>query len=358
MWAGLLLLPWQPWRNREQLSASGFEPDADLSDITVLIPARDEAETIARTLESLRVQGRGLRVVLIDDQSQDGTARIAAAAGLERLEVITGQPLPAGWTGKLWALEQGRAQLQTPLVLLLDADIMLLPGTVAALRRKLMGEQRHLVSLMARLRMQSFWEKLLMPAFIYFFRLLYPFALSNNNSRWVAAAAGGCVLLDQSMLERIGGFEPLRGALIDDCSLARRVRDFGGSTWVGVTHAAISLREYPTLADVRAMISRSAYTQLHYSLALLVLCTALMGAAFCLPLVTLFLPGGAVLLAVLALAAMMVSYLPTLRYYELSPAWALLMPLVGALYLAMTWESAIRYWRGQRSQWRGRVYTS
>lgn len=358
MWAGLLLLPWQPWRNRERLSADGPEPDADLSDVTVLIPARDEAETIGRTLDSLRLQGRGLRVVLIDDQSQDDTAKTARAVGLKNLQIIAGQTLPEGWTGKLWALEQGREQIQTPLVLLLDADIMLLPGTVAALRRKLLGEQRHLVSLMARLRMESFWEKLLMPAFIYFFRLLYPFALSNNGSRWVAAAAGGCVLLDKPMLDKIGGFAALRGALIDDCSLARRVRDFGGSTWVGVTRSAVSLREYPQLADGRAMISRSAYTQLHYSLLLLLLCTALMGAAFWLPVVGLFVPGLTRACAVLALVAMMASYVPTLRYYQLSPAWAFLMPLVGVLYLAATWESAIRYWRGLRSQWRGRVYTS
>lgn len=358
MWAGLLLLPWQPWRNREQFSADGPEPDDDLSDITVLIPARDEADTIGRTLESLRLQGCGLRVILIDDQSRDDTVNLAHAVGLERLQVIAGVPLPEGWTGKLWALEQGREFVQTPRVLLLDADIQLCPGIIAALKHKLASEGRHLVSLMVRLRMQSFWEKLLMPAFIYFFRLLYPFALSNNGSRWVAAAAGGCVLLEKSMLERIGGFEPLRGALIDDCSLARRVRDFGGSTWVGVTHSAISLREYPALADVRAMISRSAYTQLHYSLTLLLLCTGLMGVAFCLPVIGLFAPAPAPALAMLALAAMMASYIPTLRYYQLSPAWGLLMPLVGVLYLAMTWESAIRYWRGLRSQWRGRTYTS
>jgi len=366
MWAALLVLPWQPWRNREQLTADGPDdspddgsvPDADLSDVTVLIPARDEADVIGRNLTALKQQGRGLRVVLVDDKSEDNTADIASAVGLENLTIIQGEALPEGWTGKLWALEQARAQVDTPLVLLLDADILLKPGTIAALRSKLIDEERHLVSLMAWLRMRSFWEKLLMPAFIYFFRLLYPFSLSNQGSRWVAAAAGGCVLLDRSMLDRIGGFEPLRDALIDDCSLARRVRDFGGSTWVGVTRSAISLREYNGLDSVRAMVSRSAYTQLHYSILLLLLCTLLMGVSFVLPVLGLFQSGWAALLSALALFAMMASYLPTLRYYGLSPAWALCLPIIGALYLAMTWESAIGYWRGLRSQWRGRTYYS
>jgi len=358
MWAGLLLVPWQPWRNREALSASGYNPEDDLGDITVLIPARDEANVIHRNLSSLKQQGRNLRVVLVDEQSTDHTSDVARAVGLENLTIVDGQALPKGWTGKLWALEQGRAQVQTARVLLLDADIALEPGTITALRRKMDAEKRDLVSLMAWLRMQSFWEKLCMPAFIYFFRLLYPFALANSRSRYVAAAAGGCVLLESAMLEKIGGFASLRDALIDDCTLARRVKDAGGSTWVGVTHSALSLREYPDLADVRAMVSRSAYTQLHYSILLLLVCTALMAVSFWMPVLGLFLPDNAWVFGLLALLAMMASYLPTLRYYRLSPAWALLLPLVGTMYLAMTWESALRYWRGLRSQWRGRSYYS
>lgn len=338
-----MLLPWQPWRNREKLDAGNPDsesatPGTDLSDITVLIPARDEAEVVGRNLAALKQKGHGLRVLLVDDNSEDGTAELARAVGLENLNIISGQPLPEGWTGKLWALEQGQSQVNTPMLLLLDADIQLKPGTITALRDKMINEQRQLVSLMVWLRMCSFWEKLLMPAFIYFFRLVYPFALSNNNSRWVAAAAGGCVLLDKKMLDRIGGFKPLRNGLIDDCSLAWRARDFVGSTWVGVTRSATSLREYNGLASVRAMVLRSAYTQLRYSPWLLLLCTALMVIAFCLPVAGLFCEGGVRVFAVLALAAMMTSYLPTLFYYRMSPLWALTLPAIGVLYLAITWE--------------------
>ncbi len=357
LWLGLLAQPWQPWRMRERFVATADDSDADLSDITVLIPARDEALALGRTLAALARQGKGLLVIVIDDNSTDGTAEIARAAAIDNLTVLTGAPLAAGWTGKLWALEQARTRVVTPRVVLLDADIALAPGTLAGLRRKAIGDNRQLVSLMAALRMQSWAERLLIPAFIYFFKLLYPFALSNRGSRLVAAATGGCVLLESAMLEKIGGFAALRDAVIDDCTLAARVRAIGGRTWVGVTRAAVSLRGYDDFTGIHAMVARSAYTQLRYSPWLLATVTLLMALMFWVPVLGLIIGGGvARTAAVIALVAMMISYGPTLRYYRRAWGWALALPLIGTLYLAMTWSSALAYLRGVRSAWRGRAY--
>lgn len=353
IWLGVLLVPWQPWRVGESLEPEAVDDDARLDDVTVLIPARDEAEVIARTLDGLGRQGRGLRVLVIDDGSRDATAALARRAGAE---TIAAGPLPDGWAGKLWALEQGRRLARTPLLLLLDADIRLRPGTVAAMRDKLQRERLQLVSLMARLRMERFWERLLLPAFVFFFRLLYPFRLANGRRRWVAAAAGGCILLEAEALARLGGFASLRGALIDDCTLARRIKRTGGRTWVGLTHAAVSLRRYDRLADIWDMVARSAFTQLRYSRLLLLACSALLVAAFWGPLIALRGPAAAGIVALVALAAMALAYLPTLRYYGLSPWWCVGLPVTGTLFLGMTWSSALRYWRGERSRWKGRVY--
>ncbi|MDA3922647.1 MAG: glycosyltransferase [Salinisphaera sp.] len=357
VWLALLVQPWFPWLLRERFVVDAADVDADLSTVTVLIPARDEADSIGETLASLSCQGQDLSVIVIDDNSTDDTAVIARAAPIKRLTVLDGQPLPRGWTGKLWALEQGRTRAATEHVVLLDADIQIVPGTIAGLLRQTRAENRQMVSLMARLRMVSRAERLLIPAFIYFFKLLYPFALSNAGSRWVAAAAGGCVLIERSMLERIGGFASLADAVIDDCTLARRVRAAGGATWVGVTHAAISLRGYDDFADIHAMVARSAYSQLRYSPLLLACCTLVMVLMFWVPPIAL--ATGSAITAIAGLVgviAMVLAYLPTLVYYRQRLAWALLMPLIGTLYLAMTWSSAVRYWRGTRTTWRGRRY--
>ncbi len=353
LWLLIALLPWRPWSTRESLDGDPALAGSDLSDITVLIPARNEARHIAATLEGLRRQGSGLKVVVIDDHSDDGTAEAAAGVPLEALEVIRPPALEPGWSGKLWALQAGLPHARTPLVLLLDADIRLLPGTIAVLREKLRAERRDLVSLMARLRMESGWERCLMPAFIYFFKLLYPFALANSGSRLVAAAAGGCILLRRERLEQIGGFTSLRDALIDDCTLAARIKQAGGRTWLGLTHSAISLRGYPDLKSVWEMVARTAFTQLRYSTGLLLLCTLLMTVAFPLPLLAVV-SGG--LYGLSALVLMLLTYLPTIDYYRLPRTWVLGLPPAGCLYLLMTWSSAWRYWRGRRSQWKGRVY--
>ena len=364
LWSCILVLPWQPWRVRERLEpatvgdAGGEAAGADLRHVTVLIPARDEAPVIGDTLAALARQGRGLRVILVDDRSGDDTAGVAqrSAPASLALDICRGAPLAEGWTGKLWALEQGRRRVDTPLTLLLDADITLQPGMIKALLHKKEASGAAMVSVMTALRMRGGWERLLLPAFIFFFRLLYPFHLANGPGRLVAAAAGGCVLVETSVLGGIGGFGAIRGAFIDDCALARAVKDAGHRTWIGVSRGAESHRAYPTLGTVWRMVARTAYTQLRYSPMLLLLCTVLMTLMFWAPLAGLAGPQPARIAAGAGLAAMAGCYLPTLRYYRLSPGWALAMPLIGTLYLVMTWHSALRDWGGRRSEWKGRVY--
>lgn len=357
LWSAVLALPWRPWSTRERLEAGPAQPATDLGDLDVLVPARNEAPVVGTALRSLAAQGRGLRVVLIDDQSSDGTARLARAAGLEDLTVIGGRPVPPGWSGKVWALEQGRARLERPLVLLMDADIALAPGTLAALRSRLRERGAGLVSVMAELPMGGFWERLLTPAFIYFFKLLYPFGLVNAGSRRVCAAAGGCVLLEARLLEDIGGFGALRDELIDDCALAARARRAGYRCWIGLSRSVRSVRPRSGLRALWEMVARTAFTQLRYSALWLALCTLLMAAAFLAPLAGLAAgSAGTRLLAGATLAAMMASYLPVLRFYGRSPLWAPALPAVGMLYLGMTWHSALRYWRGTRSRWKDREY--
>lgn len=359
MWFGLWLAPWRPWSIREQLEPTGFGPNqqggsGDMGQVTVLIPARNEAEVIQQTLDSLQAQGTGLKIVVIDDQSDDGTGDIARR--YPNVEVISGKALPKGWAGKLWALEQGKGRVTTSMTLLLDADIALEPGLLSALLAHKRATGAHFVSLMADLRRTSFWDRLLLPAFVYYFKLIYPFAVSNSPSKWVAAAAGGCVLVDTAALHKVDAFECLKDALIDDCTLARRIKDGGHKTWIGLSRGVISLRPYGTLKSVHDMVARSAFTQLRYSNLLLLLVTALFAMAYWLPLVALAQGSEGSWLAAAALAAMCLAYVPTLHYYGLSPVWALASPLIGALYLAMTWSSAIRSWRGVRSKWKNRTY--
>jgi len=216
-----------------------------------------------------------------------------------------------------------------------------------------------MVSLMATLSMVGPWEKLLMPSFIYFFKLLYPFHLANSSSSRVAAAAGGTVLIETDVLREIGGFAALKDELIDDCALAAKVKAAGHGTWVGLSHSVVSHRRYPTLRSIWNMVARTAYTQLQYSPVLLLGCVLALLWTFVLPLAGLFAPDPtARAAAIVAGVTAAVTYLPTLIYYRRSPAWALLLPIIGALYLAMTVDSAYRFSRGIRSEWRGRVYAT
>ena len=358
IWLTILLLPWRPWSTREVLEASSASADQDLSDITVLIPARNEADMLQTTLPALNEQGNGLHIIIVDDQSTDGTSEVARGAGGGNLLILPGKSTPSGWSGKLWALEQGRSHLRTSLVLLLDGDIEPLPGVVAELRKAMREKNVHLISLMAVLRMETFWERLLMPAFVYFFKLLYPFHLSNSTSSRVAAAAGGCILLETQVLDEIGGFHSLRGALIDDCALAKKVKSRGYKTWMGLSHSVRSLRPYNDMRAIWNMVARTAFTQLRYSKLLLILCTVIMLASFGMPGIGLLLsPLSVKLLSAFCLVSMVLTYLPTLKFYRMSAWWALAMPLISSLYLAMTWTSALNHWRGQTSQWKGRAYT-
>ncbi|MFV1982058.1 MAG: glycosyltransferase [Thiohalomonadales bacterium] len=360
IWIIILALPWRPWGVRESLDSNMNSGDSGLSDITVLIPARNEAEHIGTTLDALLLQGSDLKIIVIDDQSSDQTATIVRSyqTQTDKLSLIDGSALAEGWSGKLWALQQGLQQVNTAMVLLLDADITLHPGMLATLKHKKNSENLQMISVMARLPMQNFWEKLLLPAFVYFFKLLYPFAL-NNNPRWrkIAAAAGGCILINKKVLTEIDAFDSIRDALIDDCSLARKVKQHGNAVWLGLSHSLDSGRTNHKLSDIWQMVARTAFTQLHYSWSILVLMTAIMLVVYLLPIAGLFYSTVLVkLIASLCLLIMVICYIPTLRYYQLSPFWALLMPLIASLFLAMSWSSALAYASGGGSFWKQRVY--
>ncbi len=363
-WVGVLLAPHQPHRLRERLDADAGAP-ADLSSVTVLIPARDEADVIGRTVAALAAQGEGLAAIVVDDQSTDGTAAAAMAAaaassGALSLCVVCGEPLPTGWAGKLWALEQGQKLVDRPFVLLLDADIELGSRFVPTLLREAQRRNASLVSIMAELHCATFWERLLTPAFVFFFKLLYPFAWSNDPRRRTAAAAGGCMLVRTAALREIGGFSAIRGALIDDCTLASALKRAAPPIWLGVSRSVRSLRAYAALADFWAMVSRSAFTQLRYSGALLILTTVLMFVVLLAPVAAvaaLALGGSAVaIVGALAWIAMSAAYYSVVRFYRLSSLWALTLPFSASLFLAMTWSSAFAYWRGAHGNWKNRSY--
>src|SRR5688572_27112188 len=361
-WLCVLLAPVRAHRVIEQLEADPAAPD-DLGDVAVVIPARDEEALIGRAIAALGLQGRGLEVVVVDDQSRDGTRAAAARAATSSLalRIIDGAPLPDGWAGKLWALEQGLATVERPHLLLLDADIELAPRTVPALLAHARERGATLVSLMAELHCETFWERLLAPAFVFFFKLLYPFAWSNEAGKATAAAAGGCMLVQTAALRQIGGFAAIRGALIDDCTLAAALKRQRPPIWLGMTRSVRSLREYATLADFWRMVSRSAFTQLRRSTALLLAATVLM-------LLTLLAPVAGVaaaavtgeprllLTAAAAWAALAAAYWPVVSFYRLPATWAATLPVAAALFLAMTWGSAVDYWRGKGATWKARDY--
>jgi hopene-associated glycosyltransferase HpnB len=331
----------------------------------VLIPARNEAAAIRGTLSALARQGRNLRIIVIDDESDDGTAAAAEQAagavghGLD-LTVLHGQPLPGGWGGKLWALEQGLACVDRDYCLLLDAEISLDAGVIGALLERALRDDRAMVSVMARLRCAGFWEKLLVPPFVFFFKLLYPFAAVNATSRRTAAAAGGCILIRTDVLREAGGFAAWRDALIDDCTLAAEVKRRGHRIWLGLSEHVVSERAYPDLKGFRRMVARTAFTQLGYSWPLLGVVVALMLLVFVAPWIGVFAGPGLAGKSVggVAILAMSAAYWPTVRFYRLSPLRALSLSVAALFYLAMTLESALNYARGSRAEWKGRKYAA
>ncbi|GAA4330799.1 glycosyltransferase [Pigmentiphaga soli] len=374
------------WRARERDDQPGpgspprNEPAPPLSGadawpaVTAVIPARNEAASIAQAVESLLRQDYPgpLRVVVVDDHSTDGTAAMAqaAAAGAGaagRLQVLAGAPLPSGWTGKLWAVRQGIAaacadngggpdQDGAPdFLLLTDADIAHAPDNLRHLVARAMAGSRVLVSLMARLRCDAWFERALIPAFVYFFQMLYPFAWVNRRDRRIAAAAGGCMLVRRAALEAAGGIDAIRGEIIDDCALAARLKS-QGAIWLGLTRRAVSVRPYDHLGEIRRMVARTAYAQLDYSPLLLAGTIASLLLTFVAPpLLALFASGGAQGLGALAWLLMALSYQPMLRFYGRSPLWGPVLPAVALLYTAFTFDSAWQHWRGRGGMWKGRA---
>tara|TARA_Y100001970_G_scaffold294373_1_gene452154 strand:- start:60173 stop:61327 length:1155 start_codon:yes stop_codon:yes gene_type:complete len=362
-WLIILLQPWQSWRNREDLiaEASDIKTPIDLSDVTVLIPARNEETLIIRTLNSLENQGKNLHVIVIDDQSTDKTGQLVENYKTQNIKIklIKGKVLPDHWAGKLWALQQGLNEVNTSLIILMDADINLANGMIKSLIKKREETGARLVSVMVKLQMESISEKLLIPAFIFFFKLLYPFSISNSRNKFVAASAGGCVLIDRDLLNKIDGFNSIKGSIIDDCSLARAVKSTGALTWIGLTKHAFSNRSYPQLRQIWKMVSRSAFTQLNFSIALLMVTSFILITSFWFPLIAVLFAPNIIAKSIgsLGLVSMIIAYTPILLYYKRSLLWHFTMPIIGLLFMAMTWESAINYWLGKQSCWKERVYS-
>jgi len=332
--------------------------------VVAVIPARNEAACIAGTVRSLLTQDYPgpLSVVMTDDSSEDGTADKAHAAALdlgaaERLTIVSAPPLPEGWSGKMWAQEQGLAEAarihpDVELYLLTDADINHGSGQLRRMVARLEAERLDLASLMVHLSTDSFVEKAVVPAFVFFFRLLYPFRWVADQTRATAAAAGGYMLIRRGMLERIGGISAIRDALIDDCALALKVKRAGGRLTLDLADETWSSRRYEGAGELWMMIARSAYTQLDYSPLLLAGTAVAIVVGFLLPplwAVTGSVPG------IIAWAAMSIAYAPMLRYHRL-PIWAApLLPLVAIFYLGATLDSARRHWMGKGGHWKGRA---
>lgn len=384
-WLYLLAFRGRFWQCDQRLSLSA---DADLEQwpsICAIVPARDEATVLPQSLKSLLSQNYAGRfhVVLVDDQSTDDTAEVARKTAQtckteETLQIITTEPLPSGWSGKLWAVHQGieavnRSGDPPDYLLLTDADIDHGAGALRQLVLKAERDGLDLVSLMVLLRCQSFWEKLLIPAFVFFFQKLYPFPWVNQPQHPMAAAAGGCVLVRRDVLTAVGGIESIRSALIDDCALGavikgyRAPQDRTGRIWLGLTTTTTSLRPYPSLKPIWDMVTRTAFTQLSYSFGLLAISLVGMVLLYILPPVGVLL-GAAIgqatghwaiaLTAGLAWGLMTVAYWPTIRLYRLTPLWTLTLPLVGLLYTLMTVDSALRHVQGRGGAWKGRVYAT
>ena len=370
VWLYLFFLRGGYWRTDRGL------PDPPVHDgpwppVAVLVPARDEAALIGRTVSGLLGQDYpgDFHIFLIDDHSTDGTAARASDAAQAggrsaTLSLVAAPPLPAGWTGKLWALAAGHKAAgesfaQAEFLWLCDADIGHPPSALRRLVSHALSDRRDLVSLMVLLKANGFWGRVLVPPFVYFFQKLYPFAWAADPARRTAAAAGGCVLLRCAAFERSGGFAAICGALIDDCTLAASIKHSGGRIWLGLSETSISLRPYARFADIWNMVARSAYTQLRHSPLLLLGTLAGMAITYLGPPAALIagLAVGHWLAAGLGLAAwalMAASFLPMLALYRLSALRAPTLPFAAALYSAMTVASAWRHWRGHGGHWKGR----
>ena len=388
-WLYLLFANGDFWRVRKL----GLKPTQDAAQnarVVVVIPARNEVETIARTVRSLIAQqwAGELHIILVDDNSTDGTAE-AAREALSKLSyaalrepgapehlptsakrgkkwgtndrsltIVQGKPLPSGWTGKMWAVSQGvdeALKLAPNYLLLTDADIEHAPASVANLVAKA-ESGFDMVSLMVRLHCRSFAERLLIPAFVFFFFMLYPPRWISDPRRKTAGAAGGCILIRPEALARAGGIAAIRSEIIDDCALAREVKRGGGRVWLGLADETASVRPYNTFTEIGRMISRTAFNQLGHSA--LVLMGAIVGLTlvYLLPIALLFAqPFTARVLGALAWLLMALCYSQMVRFYRLSPVWAVALPASALFYMGATLVSALNYWSGRGGQWKGRA---
>ena len=366
-WGYLVFLHHDFWKGNQRLAAT--ERLADWPSVAAIIPARNEAESITASISSLMDQdypGR-FRILVADDSSTDGTAGLAHAAGDERrrIEVVSAPPLEAGWTGKLWALNHGLNTVSTDqppdFIWFTDADIVHDPSVLSQLVSKAINDEHDLVSLMVQLHCRSFWERLLVPAFVFFFAMLYPFPAINDPLSRVAGAAGGCILIKRTTLRQIGGIAAIKDELIDDCALAAAVKQAGGRIWLGLADTSRSIRRTSGLGDLWQMVTRTAFTQLRYSAIFLAGTVAGLSVVFLAPpLLFLSLPlhnsaiaGSAGGVAWFLMAG---TYIPTLKEYSQLLVSALFLPLAATLYAAMTLHSALNHWRGASSRWKDRDY--
>ena len=368
IWFWLILFHNNFWRADQKLS-NIMEALDDWPSVAVVVPARDEVDVIGQTVHSLATQDYpgNFRIVLVDDHSNDGTADVARqSAPSDKLTVVEAPPLSHGWTGKLAAMAHGVEQAaeiapEHRYLLFTDADIEHPANALRQLVLKAERDHRDLVSLMVRLHCQSFWESLLVPAFVFFFQKLYPFPAVNNDQSKVAAAAGGVMLVRRSALESSGGIQAIHNRLIDDCALAALMKGNQGRIWLGLANEAKSVRPYAGIAEIWKMVARTAYTQLDHSP------LKLAGAILAMTLVyflgpALFLTYGfhsaamASALGLLAWMLMTCAHLPTVAYYRQPALLAVCLPVIGILYTLMAVDSALRHLRRQGGQWKGRTY--
>jgi hopene-associated glycosyltransferase HpnB len=370
-WLYLLLGHGRFWMPRRWLAPKTFSNTVERQfRIAAVIPARNEADVIGRALASVLTQqdlspgeihtSPVLHIFVVDDHSTDGTVAAAqTCAGTGQVTVVPAAPLPQGWTGKLWAVHQGveRAlQIKPDFLLLTDADIEHAPDNLARLISIAETGSYDLTSFMVKLHCRSLAEKLLIPAFVFFFFMLYPPEWVRDQRRRTAGAAGGCMLIRSSALERIGGIAAIRGEIIDDCALARAVKRTGGKVWLGASCQTNSLRPYNSFGEIERMIARTAFNQLKHSGWRLTATVLGMLLLYVAPIA--LLAGGSprlVLLGASSYALMAAIYLPMVRFYGLGPLWALTLPFAGIFYTAATVHSAIKHWSGSGGEWKGRA---
>lgn len=360
VWLYMLLGRDMFWLFRERDADQRLPTPDSWPGVVAVVPARDEADVIARSLGSLIGQNYpgDFHIILVDDQSDDGTAIAARALGSDRVTVLQGAARPPGWTGKLWAMSQGldSAKARNPeFIWFTDADIAHAPDNLARLMARAEAGGQVLTSQMAKLSTATMVEHFLIPAFVFFFAMLYPFGAVNNPKRKLAAAAGGCMLARRVPLEKVGGIQAIRHHIIDDVNLGRLMKA-QGPIWLGLSARAVSLRPYEHLAGIRRMVARSAYAELNYSLLRLIGTLAGLVLVYLAPPATALFAWGISQLAGWAACLIMVIMMqPILRFYRLSPLWGLALPFIAAFYAWFTFDSALQYWRGKGGMWKGRA---